>query len=227
MVKKSNKVVLLLSGGLDSAVVLSMCKKDGYDVEAITFDYNQRHKVELECAKWQANYFKCSTHKIFKLDFYGGSSLTDNIDVPKNKNVKQIDHGIPNTYVPSRNIVFLSFASGYAEYKSIENIFLGVNAVDYSGYPDCRKEFIDGFEKLINFSTKKGLTDKKFAIRTPLINLKKKDIIKIGFDNGVDFNHTSSCYDPTNGKICGHCDACLLRKKGFDQADIEDPLWRN
>ena len=174
MVKKSNKVVLLLSGGLDSAVVLSMCKKDGYDVEAITFDYNQRHKVELECAKWQANYFKCSTHKIFKLDFYGGSSLTDNIDVPKNKNVKQIDHANPNTYVPSRNIVFLSFASGYAEYKSIENIFLGVNAVDYSGYPDCRKEFIDGFEKLINFSTKKGLTDKKFAIRTPLINLKKR-----------------------------------------------------
>ena len=140
MIKKSNKAVLLLSGGLDSAVVLSICKKLGYEVNAITFDYNQRHKVELNCAKWQAEYFQCISHRIFKLDFFGGSSLTDNIDVPKNKNVINIDPGIPNTYVPSRNIIFLSFASGFAEYKNIEKIFLGVNAVDYSGYPDCRKE---------------------------------------------------------------------------------------
>ena len=176
MIKKSNKVVLLLSGGLDSAVVLSICKKLGYEVNAITFDYNQRHKVELNCAKWQADNFKCVSHRIFKLDFFGGSSLTDNIDVPKNENIKNLDKGIPNTYVPSRNIIFLSFASGYAEYKNIDKIFLGVNAVDYSGYPDCRKEFIDGFQKLINFSTKKGLCSKKFIIETPLINLKKKKI---------------------------------------------------
>ena len=160
MIKKSNKAVLLLSGGLDSAVVLSICKKLGYEIDAITFDYNQRHKVELNCAKWQADNFKCVSHRIFKLDFFGGSSLTDNIDVPKNENITNIDSGIPNTYVPSRNIIFLSFASGYAEYKNIDKIFLGVNAVDYSGYPDCRKEFIDGFEKLINFSTKKGLCNK-------------------------------------------------------------------
>lgn len=226
MIKKSNKALVLLSGGLDSAVVLSICKKLGYELNAITFDYNQRHKVELNCAKWQADNFKCASHRIFKLDFFGGSSLTDNINVPKKENIKDIDNEIPNTYVPSRNIIFLSFASGYAEYKNIDKIFLGVNAVDYSGYPDCRKEFIDGFEKLINFSTKKGLDNKKFIIETPLINLKKKDIIKIGLENGVDFSKTSSCYDPTKEKICRRCDACLLRKKGFDEAGIEDPLWR-
>ena len=223
MVKKSNKAVVLLSGGLDSTVVLSICKKLNYEIYAITFNYNQRHKTELYFAKWQARFFKCKSHRIFNLDFFGGSSLTDNMNVPKNERVEDIKGGIPNTYVPSRNIIFLSFASGYAESKEIENIFLGVNAVDYSGYPDCRKEFIKGFEKLINFSTKKGLDGNKFKIKTPLIDLKKKDIIDIGFNNGVNFAFTSSCYDPKNNKACGLCDACLLREKGFHEAGKIDP----
>ena len=224
MNERLNKAVVLLSGGLDSSVVLSICKKLNYEVYAITFNYNQRHKIELEYAKWQAVNFKCKQHKIFNIDFFGGSSLTDNIDVPKNLNVNDISKKIPNTYVPSRNIIFLSFASGYAESQNIEDIFIGVNSVDYSGYPDCRKEFIDGFEDLINLSTKKGLEEKRFKINTPLINLTKKDIILLGEKNGVNFSKTSSCYDPTEKKVCGRCDACLLRSKGFEEAKIDDPV---
>ena len=220
---KSNKALVLLSGGLDSSVVLSVCKNKGYDIYAISFDYGQRHKVELEYAKFQATFFNCISHEVFKMEFYGGSALTDDIKVPKNRDSHSMSKDIPVTYVPSRNIVFLSFASGYAECHDIDNIFIGVNAIDYSGYPDCRKNFIDNFEKLINKSTKKGLEGNKFKINTPLINLSKKDIIKLGHKNGVDFSMTSSCYSPKLKKNCGVCDSCLLRKQGFEEAGLRDP----
>ena len=223
MSKKSNKALVLLSGGLDSSVVLSVCQDEGYDIYAISFDYGQRHKVELEYAKFQATFFNCISHEVFKMEFYGGSALTDDIKVPKNRDSHSMSKDIPVTYVPSRNIVFLSFASGYAECHDIDNIFLGVNAIDYSGYPDCRKNFIDNFEKLINKSTKKGLEGSKFKINTPLINLSKKDIIKLGHKNGVDFSMTSSCYSPQLKKNCGVCDSCLLRKQGFEEAGLRDP----
>ena len=220
---KSNKALVLLSGGLDSSVVLSVCQDKGYDTYAISFDYGQRHKVELEYAKFQATFFNCISHEVFKMEFYGGSALTDDIEVPKNRDSHSMSKDIPVTYVPSRNIVFLSFASGYAECHDIDNIFIGVNAIDYSGYPDCRKNFIDNFEKLINKSTKKGLEGSKFKINTPLINLSKKDIIKLGHKNGVDFSMTSSCYSPKLKKNCGVCDSCLLRKQGFEEAGLRDP----
>ena len=220
---KSNKALVLLSGGLDSSVVLSVCQDKGYDIYAISFDYGQRHKVELEYAKFQATFFNCISHQVFKMEFYGGSALTDDIKVPKNRDSHSMSKDIPVTYVPSRNIVFLSFASGYAECHDIDNIFIGVNAIDYSGYPDCRKNFIDNFEKLINKSTKKGLEGSKFKINTPLINLSKKDIIKLGHKNGVDFSMTSSCYSPKLKKNCGVCDSCLLRKQGFEEAGLRDP----
>ena len=223
MSKKSNKALVLLSGGLDSSVVLSVCQDKGYDIHAISFDYGQRHKVELEYAKFQATFFNCISHEVFKMEFYGGSALTDDIKVPKNRDSHSMSKDIPVTYVPSRNIVFLSFASGYAECHDIDNIFIGVNAIDYSGYPDCRKNFIDNFEKLINKSTKKGLEGSKFKINTPLINLSKKDIIKLGHKNGVDFSMTSSCYSPKLKKNCGICDSCLLRKQGFEEAGLRDP----
>jgi len=214
MSKKSNKALVLLSGGLDSSVVLSVCQDKGYDIYAISFDYGQRH---------QAAFFNCISHEVFKMEFYGGSALTDDIKVPKNRDSHSMSKDIPVTYVPSRNIVFLSFASGYAECHNIDNIFIGVNAIDYSGYPDCRKNFIDNFEKLINKSTKKGLEGNKFKINTPLINLSKKDIIKLGHKNGVDFSMTSSCYNPKLKKNCGVCDSCLLRKQGFEEAGLRDP----
>ena len=223
MSKKSNKALVLLSGGLDSSVVLSVCQDKGYDIYAISFDYGQRHKVELEYAKFQATFFNCISHEVFKMEFYGGSALTDDIKVPKNRDSHSMSKDIPVTYVPSRNIVFLSFASGYAECHDIDNIFIGVNAIDYSGYPDCRKNFIDNFEKLINKSTKKVLEGSKFKINTPLINLSKKDIIKLGHKNGVDFSMTSSCYSPKLKKNCGVCDSCLLRKQGFEEAGLRDP----
>ena len=223
MSKKSNKALVLLSGGLDSSVVLSVCQEKGYDIYAISFDYGQRHKVELEYAKFQATFFNCISHEVFKMEFYGGSALTDDIKVPKNRDSHSMSKDIPVTYVPSRNIVFLSFASGYAECHDIDNIFIGVNAIDYSGYPDCRKNFIDNFEKLINKSTKKGLEGSKFKINTPLINLSKKAIIKLGHKNGVDFSMTSSCYSPKLKKNSGVCDSCLLRKQGFEEAGLRDP----
>ncbi len=224
MKEKSNKALVLLSGGLDSSVLLSICKKKKFDIYAISFDYGQRHSIELEYAKWQAKFFDCVSHEIFKIEFYGGSALTADIDVPQNRNAKSMSSGIPITYVPSRNIVFLSYASGYAEVKDIDNIYIGVNAIDYSGYPDCRKEFIMSFEGLINKSTKKGISGRKFRIMSPLIDLTKKDIIILGKKNGVDFSKTSSCYNPKLGKNCGMCDSCLLRQKGFNEAFLEDPL---
>ena len=226
MTNKSNKALVLLSGGLDSSVVLSICHKKGYKIDAISFDYGQRHKIELENAKWQAKHFNCNKHKIFKIDFYGGSALTDNIEVPVNRSVECIPEKIPITYVPSRNLVFLSYACGYAEVNDIDHIFLGVNALDYSGYPDCRKEFINGFENLINLSTKKGLEGVKFKICTPLIDMTKKEIVMLGKKNNVNFSMTLSCYNPKNSVVCGKCDSCLLRRKGFEEASLIDPLMK-
>ena len=223
MIKKANKALVLLSGGLDSSVTLSICKKQGYNIHAISFDYGQKHKIELEYAKWQAEAFDCFSHKVFKIDFYGGSALTENLKIPENRSVELIPDSIPITYVPSRNIVFLAFASGYAEANDISNIFIGVNAIDYSGYPDCRPEFIKGFENLINMSTKIGIEGKKLKIKTPLINLSKGEIISLGHKNGVEFSKTLSCYNPKFKKSCGLCDSCLLRKKGFEEASLLDP----
>ena len=224
MVKKRKKCVVLLSGGLDSAVVLSICNKLNLEIHAVSFNYKQRHSVELYFAKWQAKKQKVKSHKIFKIDLYGGSALTDKIDVPINKNVESIPKVIPVTYVAGRNLIFLSIASGYAESLDIDDIYIGVNSVDYSGYPDCRKEFVVSFEKMINKCTKKGLEGRSFRIKTPLINLSKREIVLVGKKNSVDFSKTSSCYNPKNSKSCGLCDSCLLRKKGFKDAKVKDPL---
>ena len=224
MNKKTKKCLVLLSGGLDSSVVLSICRKLSFEIHAISFNYGQRHSIELNFAKWQAKKNNVLSHKIFNIDFYGGSALTDNIAVPKNISVEKIPKGIPITYVPGRNLVFLSIAAGYAEYLDIDEIFIGVNSIDYSGYPDCRGEFIKMFQKLINFSTKKALSGKKFKIKAPLLNLNKGEIVKLGKKNDVNFSKTSSCYNPSGHKNCGMCDSCLLRKKGFEEAQLCDPL---
>ena len=224
MKKRTKKCVILLSGGLDSSVVLSICNKLKYEIYAISFNYKQRHAKELDLAKWQAKKNNVKSHKIFNIDLYGGSALTDNIKVPENKDVSSIPKTIPVTYVAGRNLVFLSIAAGYAESLDINDIFIGVNSVDYSGYPDCRKEFIVSFEKIINKCTKKGLEGRSFRIKTPLINLSKGEIILVGKKNNVDFSKTSSCYNPQNLKSCGLCDSCLLRKKGFNDAKVRDPL---
>ena len=224
MKKKVKKCVVLLSGGLDSSIVLSICNQLNLEIHAISFNYKQRHVKELHFAKWQARTNNVKSHKTFNIDLYGGSALTDNIKVPQNKNVDSIPNTIPVTYVAGRNLIFLSIAAGYAESLDIDNIYIGVNSVDYSGYPDCRKEFIVSFEKMINKCTKKGLEGRSFRIKTPLIHLSKREIILIGKKNSVDFSKTSSCYNPKNLKSCGLCDSCLLRKKGFEEAKIKDPL---
>ena len=220
---KKEKSVVLLSGGLDSSVVLSIAKKK-FDVHCISFDYGQKHKSEISFAKKQAKIQEVKSHKIFKIDFFGGSSLTDDIKLPKNRNVESIPNSIPLTYVPARNTIFLSYALGYSEFLNCSNIFLGVNAIDYSGYPDCRPKFIKAFEKLSNIATKKGVQKGRFKINAPLINFTKEKIITIGLKNKVDFLNTSSCYNPIKNISCGECDACLLRKKGFNDAGIKDPI---
>ena len=219
------KAVVLLSGGLDSSVVLSITKKTNFEIFCISFDYGQRHDLELFFAKKQVKLQKIKNHRIFKVDFFGGSALTDNIEVPENENVENIPKTIPITYVPARNTIFLSYALGYCETIDSTDIFIGVNALDYSGYPDCRQEFILAFEKLANLATKKGIDGQKFCIHTPLIDMTKKQIIKEGINNNVDFKNTLSCYNPKNNKPCGKCDACLLRDKGFSELRIKDPQF--
>ena len=220
---KKKKSVVLLSGGLDSSVVLSIAVKK-FDVHCISFNYGQRHRRELTFAKKQVKLQKAKEHKIFKIDFFGGSSLTDDIDVPENRNVENIPDKIPITYVPARNTIFLSYAIGYAEFLGCDDIFLGVNAIDYSGYPDCRPNFIKAFENLANIATKKSILGEKFKIHTPLIKMTKEKIILEGIKNNVDFKNTSSCYNPLNKMSCGKCDSCLLRKKGFESALVKDTI---
>ena len=213
--------IVLLSGGLDSATVLNIALKE-YEVTALVFDYGQRHKFEISAAKKIADLAKTPI-KLIKIDLgqFGNSALTDNIEVPKNQ---EIGKEIPVTYVPVRNTIFLSYALAYAEVNNIFDIFIGVNALDYSGYPDCRPEFIQAFEKMANEGTKFAQGNKKIKIHTPLISLTKAEIIKTGTKLNVDYKLTHSCYDPSfDGLSCGECDACILRKEGFTKAGISDP----
>ncbi len=213
----------MLSGGLDSATALAIAKSVGFDTHAISFDYGQRHRIELELARRQAQV--ASTHTVINLDLrpIGGSALTADIPVPKGDTPTAGD--IPVTYVPARNTIFLSIALAKAEAIGSTDIFIGVNALDYSGYPDCRPEFIKAFEAMANLATKASTHGAKYDIHVPLINLSKAEIIKRGTDLGVDYSQTSSCYDPgPNGEPCLHCDSCLLRLKGFQDAGLQDPL---
>ena len=217
-----NTCIVLLSGGLDSTTVLAIANQK-FSVHALSFDYGQRHKFELESVKKIVSHFKINNHKKIKIDLeqFGHSALTDNIDVPKNS---EIGKEIPITYVPVRNTIFLSYALAYAEVNEIYDIFIGVNALDYSGYPDCRPEYIQSFEKMSNLGTKFTQGDKKIKIHTPLIDLTKSNIIKKGNELGVDYSITHSCYDPSiDGLACKECDSCILRKKGFLEAGIPDP----
>jgi len=222
----SNKAVILLSGGLDSTTCLAIAKHQGFDLNALTFNYGQRHDFELKSAQKIVDHFQIKNHSVVNIDLaqFGGSALTDEIDVPKNRSESEMTD-IPVTYVPARNTVFLSLAIAWAETLNAFDIFIGVNALDYSGYPDCRPEYIEAFEKTANLATKAGVSGENFRIHTPLINMKKSEIILNGLELDVDYSLTSSCYDPLkNGAPCGHCDACILRLKGFQEANALDPL---
>lgn len=220
------KAIVLLSGGLDSTTTLGIAANEGYDCHAITFRYGQRHEAELACAKKIAAHFGVRDHVIVNIDLraFGGSALTSDLDVPKNRNASEMSDGIPSTYVPARNTIFLSFALAMAESRGIRDIFIGVNAIDYSGYPDCRPEYIAAFQTMGNLATKASVEGDPFAIHTPLIDLQKADIIKRGLELGIDYAMTCTCYDPDlEGNACGQCDACSLRLKGFAQNGIKDP----
>jgi len=220
--------ICLVSGGLDSATALAWARRDGYDCYALSFDYGQRHRIELEAAKRVAASLGAKEHLTLSLDLrkIGGSALTAEIPVPKSRSEKEIGRGIPVTYVPARNTIFLSHALAWAEVKNAEHIFIGVNALDYSGYPDCRPEYIRAFEQLANLATKAGVEGTcRFQIHTPLIRLSKAEIVKKAVELGVDLSLTWSCYEPTSeGLSCGACDSCLLRLKGFREAGIDDPI---
>ena len=217
------KAVLLLSGGLDSATTLALAKEQGFDVYTLSFRYGQRHAVELEAAKRVADAMGVREHKFADIDLrlFGGSALTADINVPKDRTDDEISTGIPITYVPARNTIFLSFALAWAEVLGAYDIFIGVNVMDYSGYPDCRPEFIDSFERTANLATAYGVEAKQhIRIHTPIIRLTKAQIIAEGLRLGVNYALTISCYDPINGKPCGQCDSCILRRKGFAEHGI-------
>jgi 7-cyano-7-deazaguanine synthase len=217
-----------LSGGIDSTTTLALAQRDGFAVYALTFRYGQRHKQEIEAARRIARAFQVAAHEIVEFDLrpFGGSALTADIAVPKDRTASEMGTDIPVTYVPARNTIFLSFALAWAETLSAYDIFIGVNALDYSGYPDCRPEYIAAFQQLADLATRAGVEgQKRLQIHTPLIQLSKKDIIATGLSLGVDYGLTVSCYDPAeDGAACGRCDACLLRLKGFAEAGNEDPI---
>jgi 7-cyano-7-deazaguanine synthase len=221
----SKKGIILLSGGLDSATVAAIAIKEGFSLSAITFYYSQRHEIEIKFAEKLAEYFKMKNHvkisipsEIFKTALNADSG----IEIPKNREIKENE--IPETYVPARNIIFLSYALAYAESTDAENIFIGANAVDYSGYPDCRPEFFKAFKRMADIGTKAGVEGRGFTIHTPLLNLRKHEIIKTGIELGIDYSLTHSCYDPdSKGLSCGECDSCILRRNGFLEAGIPDP----
>jgi 7-cyano-7-deazaguanine synthase len=222
------KAVCLLSGGLDSSTCLAHARREGFDCYALSFDYGQRHHTELDAARKVAAALGASDHRIAKIDLriFGHSALTDEIPVPKGRDEAAMNREIPITYVPARNTIFLSFALAWAEVLEANDIYIGVNALDYSGYPDCRPEFIHAFEHMSNLATKTGVEGRThIRIRTPLIELSKADIVRLGRELGVPFELTHSCYDPApSGRPCGACDSCLLRAKGFREAGIPDPI---
>jgi len=221
------RAVVLLSGGIDSTTVLAIAKQEGYSIYSLSFDYGQRHRIELESARKVAATMDAMEHLIVNIDLrrIGGSALTSSLEVPKRRTEEEISHGIPITYVPARNTIFLSYGLAWAEVLSAPDIFIGVNAIDYSGYPDCRPEYIKAFEDMANLSLKATVEGKmKITIHTPLISLTKAEIICKGVELGIDYSLTSSCYDPAgDGKACGLCDSCELRQKGFREAGIPDP----
>jgi len=222
------KAIVLLSGGLDSTTVLAAAINKGFDIIALSFNYGQRHNYEIQCAREIASSYNVIKHQIANIDLgaIGGSALTDDIDVPKNRDTVEMDSEIPITYVPARNTIFLSYALALAEVENTFHIFIGVNALDYSGYPDCRPEYIESFQKMARLATKSGVEEtEQLIIHTPLIDLKKSEIIKLGIELGVDYSKTHSCYDPlAKDEPCGKCDACILRIKGFLDAGTSDPL---
>ncbi len=221
------KAVILLSGGLDSTTVLAIAQHNGFDLHALSFRYGQRHSAELDAARRVTTKLEVARHVIADIDLraFGGSALTDDIDVPKDRPLGDLGDGIPITYVPARNTIFLSFALAFAETVGAFDIFIGVNALDYSGYPDCRPEYIRAFAQMANLATKAGVEGTgRFTIHTPLIHMTKKEIIETGLALGVDYGLTLSCYDPSpDGVPCGRCDACLLRAKGFVEVGADDP----
>jgi 7-cyano-7-deazaguanine synthase len=219
--------VVLVSGGLDSATVLAIARAEGFETYALSFRYGQRHGVELDAARRVASALGAARHVVADIDLrtFGGSALTDDIDVPHHASVDELGDGIPVTYVPARNTVFLSFALAWAETLGSSDVFIGVNALDYSGYPDCRPEYISAFEHMANLATKAGVEGRqRLKVHTPLISLTKAQIIQRGLELGVDYSLTHSCYDPDpEGRTCGTCDSCLLRRKGFAELGLEDP----
>lgn len=220
------KAVVLLSGGLDSTTCLALAQRDGFEAVCLSIAYGQRHVVELERAKAVASARGVTDHRVVSLDLraIGGSALTDAIAVPKHDDVAQLTSEIPVTYVPARNSIFLSIALGLAEVVGARDLYIGVNAVDYSGYPDCRPEFIRAFEQLATLATKAGVEGARFTVHAPLSGMTKSEIIRAGLAAGVDYALTHSCYDPaSDGRACGRCDSCLLRKKGFVEAGVPDP----
>ncbi len=222
------RAVCLLSGGLDSTTCLAVARKDGYETYALSFDYGQRHRAELESARRVASSLGATRHLVVPIDLrvFGGSALTADIAVPKGRDAADMAHGIPVTYVPARNTVFLSFALAWAEVLEASDIFIGVNAIDYSGYPDCRPEFIRAYENMANLATKAGVEGRtRMRIHTPLISLTKAGIVRRAVELGVDLSLTHSCYDPgAGGRACGECDSCRLRLKGFAEAGLADPI---
>ena len=223
----SKKAIVLFSGGLDSTTTLAIARNEGYDTYCVSFRYGQRHTVELQCAENVAKALGVKQYAVVDIDprTFGASALTANIEVPKHRSDAEIESGIPITYVPARNTIFLSYALAYAEVLAADTIFIGANAIDYSGYPDCRPEYIEAYQTLANLATQACVEGKmKLRIRAPLIDKTKAEIIQIGVALGVDYSLTLSCYDPdTEGRACGGCDSCLLRKRGFKEAGIPDP----
>ena len=220
------KAGILLSGGLDSTTVLAIARSRGFQCFCLSFRYGQKQDIELERAATVARAMQAAQHMILRLDLaaIGGSALTADIAVPKDRDSEAMDQEIPVTYVPGRNIIFLSHALAWAEVIGAGDIFLGINAVDYSGYPDCRPDFLQAFERMANLGTKAGSTGKPFTLHAPLIELSKKEIVEVGMTLGVDYSITHSCYDPQGDLACGRCDACRLRLQGFAEAGLKDPI---
>ena len=217
----------MLSGGLDSATCLGVARREGFECHALSFDYGQRHRVELDAAARVARHFAVQVHRTVRIDLreFGASALTADIEVPKRRTAAEMNDGIPITYVPARNTIFLSYAMAWAEVLEASDVFIGVNAIDYSGYPDCRPEFIEAFEKMANLATKTGVEGRtRLRIHTPLAKLNKAGIVRLAAEVGLDFSLTHSCYDPQDGRACGACDSCLLRLKGFAEAGFRDPV---